>query len=59
MDRIGLPEVLIALLAVGLPYWAWRGFALTKRRSVYVGIAVFILFAVYQFTRTFTPTMPH
>jgi hypothetical protein len=59
MGRIGIPEVMLVILAVGLPYWVWRGFPLTKRRSVYVVVGVLVLFFVYQFTQTLTPALPH
>jgi hypothetical protein len=59
MGRIGLPELTIALLVIGLGSWAWRGFGLTRRRSVYVVIVLFVAFFIYQFTRTLTPALPH
>ena len=45
MGNIGIPEIVIAMLVIGVPVWAYRGFRLPRNRITRsVLLAVLVLF---------------
>ncbi|HEY1303803.1 MAG TPA: hypothetical protein VGF24_09665 [Vicinamibacterales bacterium] len=57
MGNIGIPEILIGLIVVGVPLWAYRGFTLPKiriiRYALLLVVAGVLVVLVFNWTTRF------